>query len=119
MNLTSLFNIKGLAIALGIGFAAGIGSGYFLAVGQYESAALSAANKAAAAQHKQDVAQHGVAVNTSHAAATQGAATQANTGQQVQVIHDTKTIFLNNPAICPADPELDPAVLDAFNKAGH
>jgi len=37
----------------------------------------------------------------------------------VQIIHDTKTIFRDNPASCPADPEVDPAVLEAFNKAGH
>lgn len=119
MNLTSLFNLKGLAIALALGLFIGGGGAYFLAVSQYERAALSAANKATAAQHKQDVAQHGVAVATSKTAATQGAATQVNTAAQVQVVHDTKTIFRDNPAICPADPELDPAVVDAFNKAGH
>ena len=119
MNLSSLFNLKGLAIAFAIGLVAGGGTGYYVAVSQFERAALNAANTAAAAQHQQDVAQHGVAVTTSGNATAQAATTGANTAVQVQVIHDTKTVFRNIPATCPDDPELDQTVIDAYNKAGH
>ena len=119
MNLSSLFNLKGLAIAFAIGLVAGGGTGYYVAVSQFERAALNAANTTAAAQHKQDVKQHGAAVTVSGKATTQAVTTGKNTATQVQVIHDTKTVFRNIPATCPDDPELDQTVIDAYNKAGH
>lgn len=119
MNLTSLFNLKGLAIAFGLGLLIGGGGAYFAAVSQFERAALSAAPKAAAAQHQQDVKQHGQAVKASAEGDKQSAGSVKNTAAQVQVIHDTKTVFVNVPAQCPADPEMDPAVIGAYNKAGH
>ena len=119
MNLTSLFNLKGLAIAFAIGLVAGGGSGYYVAVSQFERAALSVAPKAVAAQHKQDVAQHGAAVVANTAGQTQADATQANTSAQVQVIHDKTTVFVKVPGQCPDDPVVDPDVLNAYNKAGH
>ena len=119
MNLTSLFNLKGLAIAFAIGLVAGGGSGYYVAVSQFERAAINAANTAAAAQHKQDVAQHGAAVVASNTGQTQANATQANTGAQVQVVHNAPTVFVKVPGQCPDDPVIAPDVLNAYNKAGH
>ena len=119
MDLTSLFNLKGLAIAFAIGLVAGGGSGYFVAVSQFERAALNAANTAAAVQHKQDVKQHGTAVTVSTTGQKKADATQVNTAAQVQVVHDKTTVFVKVPGQCPDDPAIDPDVLNAYNKAGH
>lgn len=119
MGLTSLFNLKGLGIAFALGLLVGGGGAYFAAVSQFERAALSAAPKAAEAQHSHDVQQHGEAMSESNKAAGKDASSQQNIKKQVLVIYRTRTALQSIPANCPSNPEVSADVLDAYNKAGH
>jgi hypothetical protein len=73
----------------------------------------------ATAQHVQDVKQHDAAVAASGAAKTRDDKTAAGAAPHIQYIHDIKTVLVKVPANCPADPVMDPTVIDAYNKAGH
>lgn len=94
-------------------------AGTIFSAGVYTGVKINSPANVAVAQHKQDVKQHKAAVVASDAGKDRGAKQQGNTKAQVQIVHDTKTVFVDVPGNCPADPVIDPAVLDAYNKAGH
>lgn len=94
-------------------------AGSIFGAGFYAGVKANSPGNVAVAQHAQDVKQHNVAASTSQKAAKQAADTERNTAAQVQIVHDTKTIFVRVPVDCPVDPAIDPAILGAYNKAGH